>query len=614
MRISAARSVFLVSALTILGCNAADTATETLRVLVCLVQWADHFDRPLIPKEEIEQLWNGPSYSDIVPGESITDYIESNTYGKYKIEANVVDWYLMEETEAEASFGNMGNSVSESGPHIEEILSPVVVQSIFNDGVSLRDYDRNADGKLLGIVFVHSGYAAENGGTDCETGADYLDRIQSKSWGAQERIGNSAYIINTMVTLPAYRGTCGLQIDRVGVHIHEWLHAEFGLEDLYDTGGRYQGSRGATGGIGGYGIMSYAGGQGYRTEYPGILTPFSKMQIGALDPIEIKYDGTYTARASASFPDVFIISSPYQDGEYLLIENRQAVLSDELLWEPGGIVIYHVDENMQGYGNRYRGGPFLEGWPGNGDHYKVAVLQADTKYELEMALNLGHNADFWKGGDSLGPGNGELVATDEGTYPNTDSYVGGNIRVTGLILDNFEETEPDVWSFRVQNLADPPITDTPTRVPSQTTNAPTGPQPSTVPSLSPTRISNAPDMSVSDSPTRVSAQATNAPTSSWPSTEPSLSLTRISNAPSILPKTTPNNTGTPSESPSASSSFKSILSFMPSESPSTMPTIASFSDLNPTVEIPNDDSSSQSISKGVVYITTCVCSFGYWLY
>jgi len=584
MRVSVAWSPVLVTALSIRQCNAA----ETLKVLVCLVQWADHFDRPLIPKEEIEQLWNGPSYTDIVPGESITDYIESNTYGKYKIEANVIDWHLMEETESEASFGNMGNSVNDDGrgPHIEEILSPVVVQSIFNHGVSLRDYDRNADGKLLGIVFIHSGYGAENGGTDCETQADYMDRIVSKSWGVQERIGNSAYIINTMVTLSAYRGTCGLEIDRVGVYIHEWLHAEFGLEDLYDTGGRYQGNRGP-GGIGGYGIMSYAGGQAYRTEYPGILTPYSKMKLGALEPIEIKYDGTYTARASASFPDVFRISAPYQDGEYLLIENRQGILSDELLWEPGGIVIYHVDENQQGYGNRHRGGPFVEGWPGNGDHYKVAVLQADTKYELEKSLNLGHNADFWKVGDSLGPGNGELVATDAGTYPNTDSYVDGNIRVTGLVIDNFQETEPSVWSFRVRNLADPPITDGPTGAPAASviTNAPTiDPKPY--------------------------------------STEPSLSPTRITNAPSMLPTLTAaavNNTPTPSESPSASPSLYGILSsFLPSESPSTMPTmIATVSDSNPTtVEVPNDGSSSAtSNSKGMHFAVKLVCPLmSYWLY
>ena len=177
------------------NCHASNdntTEPETLRVLVCLVQWADHVDRPLIPKEEIEQLWNGPSFTDIVPGESITDYIESNSYGKYRIQADVIDWYLMEETEAEASFGNMGNSLTDRGPFIEDILSPVVVSSIFSHDVSLRDYDRNADGLLRGIVFIHSGYGAEYGGTDCETGADYMDRIISKTWGTVERIGNSA--------------------------------------------------------------------------------------------------------------------------------------------------------------------------------------------------------------------------------------------------------------------------------------------------------------------------------------------------------------------------------------------------------------------------------------
>lgn len=96
-------------------------------------------------------------------------------------------------------------------------------------------------------MFVHSGYAAELGGVDCETGADYLDRIISKTWGTEERVGNSAYVINTLVTLSAYRGTCGLEIDRIGVYVHEWLHGEFGLEDLYDTAGRYGGSRISTG-------------------------------------------------------------------------------------------------------------------------------------------------------------------------------------------------------------------------------------------------------------------------------------------------------------------------------------------------------------------------------
>jgi hypothetical protein len=216
------------------------------------------------------------------------------------------------------------------------------------------------------------------------------------------------------------------------------------------------------------------------------MSPYSKIQAAYLDPIDIEVDGTYTARPAELFPDVYKISIPYEEGEYILIENRQPLLSDKNLWSPGGIVIYHVDENMDGYGNFVRGGPFLEGWPGNGAHYKVAILQADGAYELEKAENLGHNADFWKDSDILGPGNGELVATAAGTYPNTDSYVNGNIRVTGLVLDNFKDEGDGVWSFEVTGLPTPPSgppVDSPTGAPGETppdasnpTGLPTSPQ------------------------------------------------------------------------------------------------------------------------------------------
>eukprot|EP00980_Cylindrotheca_fusiformis_P003046 scaffold713_cov131-Cylindrotheca_fusiformis.AAC.4 len=355
----------------------------------------------------------------------------------------------------------MGNSPSPQGPDIEDVLVPVLENAVSN-GLDLSKYADEND-YLRGIAFVHSGYAAEYGQTDCETGATAMNRIISKSWGVVEPIRGSPYTLSTFITLSPYRLFCNLQIGGVGVHIHEWMHAKYGIEDLYDTAGRYGNSRVATGGIGGYGIMSYPGGQKVSAaeNYPGVLCPYHKLKLGYADGIEITYDGTYTARPSELYPDIYIISAPFEEGEYLLIENRQPLLSDKRLWEPGGIVIWHIDENAEGYGNFVRGGPFLDGWPGNGAHYKVAVLQADGKYELEMAINLGHIDDFWKAGDVLGPGNGESVATDAGTYPNTDSYVGGNIRVTGLVIDQFAETEPGVWSFRTAKERPPPVENLP---------------------------------------------------------------------------------------------------------------------------------------------------------
>jgi len=430
-------------------------ALETIPVLVILTQWKNHFDRTLIPRGEIGQLWNGPSNTSVVPGESVSDYILSNSYGKYNVSAEVTNWLQVNLSEKEAA----------NGP-IEDLMAQVI-EEVAAYGVSLDAY-ANDDNQLEGVVFVHSGYRAEFGGMDCETGAVEADRVASQSWTGEKAIANATYTLKSFSTVSAYEGICNLRIARIGVHAREWLQSKFGLEELNDTGGRYNDSPFSTGGLGGFGLMSSPAGQRNSEAFPGILSPYSKLKMGVLDPILITEDGTYTANASALVPDVYMISKKYESGEYLLIENRQALLSDSYMWESeGGIVIYHVDENTEGYGNYVRGGPFVEGWPGNGAHYKVAVLQADGKYELEQAINVGGVEDFWKSGDVLGRGNGESVASSEGTYPNTDSYVGGNIKITGITIDEFKEVEAGVWSFRVKGLDDTPApTGTPTSAPS----------------------------------------------------------------------------------------------------------------------------------------------------
>lgn len=195
--------------------------------------------------------------------------------------------------------------------------------------------------------------------------------------------------------------------------------------------------------------MAFPEGPGYDEAYPGILNPYYKMKIGVLEPIDIVKDGVYRIKPSSLEPSVYRIQMPYPTGEYLLIENRQPVLSDSNIWG-GGIVIYHIDELADG--NKVRGGPFVEGWPGNGAHYEVAVLQADGLYELEQALNLGDAKDFWNSSDVLGPGNGELVATENGTYPNTDSYQGGNISNHSLTILNFKDEGNGEWSFEVMDI------------------------------------------------------------------------------------------------------------------------------------------------------------------
>ena len=168
-------------------------------------------------------------------------------------------------------------------------------------------------------------------------------------------------------------------------------------------------------------------------------------------------------RSSYDFLDVILIDHGFQnpETEYLLLENRRAVRFDGGLGE-GGISIWHVDESTRW---NQRGGhpgmiPMEEddnsnsrtaavapSWTANGVHYPLSLLQADGLFDLERSRNHGHESDLWRSGNNgkgwLGPGvagggDGDgAVTAAVATYPNTDSYQGGEVRSTGIHLGGF---------------------------------------------------------------------------------------------------------------------------------------------------------------------------------
>jgi M6 family metalloprotease-like protein len=507
-----------------------------LRTLVVLVQWQDHVNRTLITRENLDILWNGfGTEENIFPSGSIRRYIDINSYGKLEIQADVLDWIMTDGTESFYGDGRSGLPRPQSDePQLRRAFS-FVLEQLDDQGFDFTQYDQDNDGILDSVVFLHSGYSAERGGGDCETGTMFENRIWSHVIGRMRDnwISSTGIQLGTYEVASVYRGTCYSNIARIGVMTHEFLHT-LGLPDLYDTNGRY-GSGLAIGGLAGYDIMANPGGQSYRQAWPGHLSPWSKMDLGWLNPIEIQNDGTFTARASEYYEDVYIIRQGYQEREYLLIENRQPLEFDSFLWA-GGILIYHVDENKRGSD---RGFPGLPGWPSSGSHYKVALLQADGLYQLEKSQSNGHAQDFYLSSDQiLGPGNGELVSSSEGTYPNTDSYAFGMIAVTGIVIENFHATDEHmVWSFDVRGLDAKEETISPSVSTSQPSKKPTRP-PSDFPTITP-----------SNSPTRQSATPSSLPSTTAPSASAQPSLVP-SKSPSIHPTTSLRPSPTPVAHPS----------------------------------------------------------------
>lgn len=169
------------------------------------------------------------------------------------------------------------------------------------------------------------------------------------------------------------------------------------------------------------------------------MSGWSKMKLGWTEPqtpsigVEnyvARSEGNHTSNRLFKIGDDDFL---FPEGEYLLIEFRKTE------WLIGGIAIYHIDENAVGYNDE--GFPGQQGWPSNGNHYKVALLPADGNFDLEKGVNQGNSADLYSIGQSLSP---SIDIT--GPFPNTDSYQGAIVQ-TGVEICITSDTEGEQMTF-----------------------------------------------------------------------------------------------------------------------------------------------------------------------
>lgn len=413
---------------------AAAVGGGTLRNLVVLVRFSDHAGRSLPPVADIDVLFNAPGgHPQLAPTGSVRDVYAQNSYGQLELDSTVSAWITVSKSEAYYANGVSGDST------LWEALREALTK--LDQSVDFRQFDVNGDGKIDSITFLHSGYGAEWGVADAG-GAAWSDRIwshqwvMSPAWTSAEGVGVSNYHIS-----PAMWGTSGSQIGRIGVIAHETGHF-LGLPDLYDTDGGGEG-------VGSYGLMGNAWGFDSSQRCPPLMTPWSRMQLGWIDPVPISQQGTYSARQTSAYDDVYMVSAGYAEGEYLLIENRQRTGFDCSLPQ-GGLAIWHIDEkaglNDEGYPDRR--------WPKDGKHYRVALAQADGDFDLERGLNRGDSGDLHHGAavDAMAPG--------PDLHPNTDGYQAGRIVVTGHTISDVSASGPTMtFCLNGCGVAEPPAPD-----------------------------------------------------------------------------------------------------------------------------------------------------------
>lgn len=387
----------------------------TIKNIVILMRFSNHVSRPLPSNADMNILFNAVGgHATLAPTGSVRDVYFENSYGLMTLDSTVFGWVNLPQTEQYYANNNSG---------LDTTIHQAIVAALnaVDPQINFSQFDQDSDGFVDAIAFVHSGYAAEFGGTDAY-GAASSQRIWShrwsiSTWTSAEGVRVSPYHIN-----PGVWSTSGSSIGRVGVIAHETGHF-FGLPDLYDTQGSGEG-------IGSWGLMANSWGFNGTQYNPPHFSSWSKIRLGWVTPTVLTAPGSYNLPQWATSPTVYQVNRNYPSGEYLLIENRQPA-GIEAAIPQGGLVVFHIDEAT---GHNNEGYPGQPGWPENGNHYQVAVLQADGLYELERGFNRGNAGDTYHAGG--------VSALTPLSVPNTNAYQGGEILFTSNSLLNVGPAAP----------------------------------------------------------------------------------------------------------------------------------------------------------------------------
>lgn len=375
--------------------------TGNIRNLVILCQFPDHADgsKDVPDRAVYEARYNRagghPLYA---PGGSVRDFFFTNSYGKLTVASTIVGWVKLPKPSAYYLQKDKKGDL----PNWTEFHTNALAQ--VDAGLDFKSFDGDGDGEVDSIQFIHSGPALYQ---------NYAGPLGARTYTSGEGT-KVRYFVNLSSAWSMLANIC-----------HEMVHQTY-FPDQYDTDH-------SSPGIGHHCLMA-TGNKGWYVltpDYAATPCAWCKIALGWAKPIVLENYGVYTARSSAVFPDIFKITKGFDPGEYLLIENRQPLFSYQGPKLPrGGLAIWHVDETKRN--NNDEGYPGQNGWPQNGRHYKVALLQADGAYDLERNKGCGDGGDYYYGGlvnPVLGPGPTNYPSALP-FFPATDTYMNGVVRHT----------------------------------------------------------------------------------------------------------------------------------------------------------------------------------------
>ena len=358
--------------------------------LNCLVLLVDFSDNPgTTTASHYETLLFDKSNPD-----SMASFYSDMSYGKLDVTGTVVGWLRAPQPYAFYVDGKSGTG--NSFPH----NTPGLLQdalTAYCATQSLAPFDRNGDGFIDGLFLVHAGPGAETQGNP----AKRKNMIWSHKWTLPLPFVNNGVKAFAYFTAP--------EDGRLGVFSHEFGHF-VGLPDLYDTSYRSRG-------VGDWCLMAGGSWNG-NGNVPARLSAWCLATLGWIKPRNVKTAQTHDLATLASNAKdcLRVWTGGKPSPEYFLLENRQKAGRDAQL--PGsGLAVWHIDERQSDNTN-----PIT---------YRVGLVQADGKRELELNRNDGDAGDLFPG--ALGV---NKVNDTTGIAPTTRANDGS---ATGVALSGIKE-------------------------------------------------------------------------------------------------------------------------------------------------------------------------------
>ncbi|RPI19973.1 MAG: M6 family metalloprotease domain-containing protein, partial [Acidobacteria bacterium] len=384
------------------------------RAVVLMVDFPD--EPGVVPAQSFRDLLFAVQPGTPARG-SLRDYYRETSYNHLDllgdVNPGVSGWIRLPQTSTYYAGGCYGSGVGTSCPdypqNVQKMAEDAVTAAVAA-GMNFGPYDTDNNGYVDSLFIVHAG----RGG---EYSHDSND-IWSISWGTRTKVNTGS--LNALgQTVYAFRFTAQPEFMNsagditIGVFAHEFGH-NLGLPDLYDTDYDPVTQNYDANGVGVWSLMGAGSWNGATGDSPAHLDAWSKWRMGWLTPTLVTSTLTNEpisqAEANADVYQLLTGSALAGSGQYFLVENRQQVNFDSAL--PGaGLLIWHVDESQDDNSHQW--------YPGCGacdGRYKVALEQADGRWDLEHRTNKGDASDPYPGNCSAQPCSRSF---DASTTPNS---------------------------------------------------------------------------------------------------------------------------------------------------------------------------------------------------